>query len=346
MKKFFASHFSKPYDPSAETIGYFYPAPWFEEEHSLTVRARDNNVTEEKFLAEWSKCVARDFSESWSKRTLSGEFDETKDHPCAYFLKGSTRDPFLGGILDRIIRESIPFMDIASSGAMGWAPYLLHENPDIPCLITDIDPLTVRALRRCLDEQLPGNRVEVASFDNLEMPLKDASLEYITGIGAITFSGTDRTFRGDSDEFFARCEETLLREVFRVLKPGGRFLTFEAWGDVLYDREEVLRFFETHKTFLGLYTKYHVLYVLDQVEEHRRTHPSFDERIQRLMKNVGFEIEAVRTYRQQHSERIVAQFFSPTGDFEPVGEHGPEDSEVIRSMYHPTIYVLRKPEEE
>lgn len=339
MNKIFSSVFSKPTDKPWSDSGYFYHVPWYEKEHSLAYRAKINGISEEEFLEKWEKRVWRDFSESWQKRLAVGEFDEAADNGFAYYLKGRTRDPLIGEIMDKIIREKIPFMDIASSGTMGLAPYLLHENPDIPCLIADIDPYTMRALRRCLDAKLPEYSIEVASFDNLDMPVKDHSFEYITSIGAIVYSYVEKTTSEDLEKFAEQCQYSLLREVYRILKPGGRFITVESNAEFRYDLDQVFRYFETHDKFLGLYTKDVVISKLEQLEEYLKKHQSINE----IMKNVGFQIETVKTYGKQLSERMVAQFFSPTGDFEIIGEHGPEDNELIKNIYNHTIYVLHKP---
>jgi hypothetical protein len=47
-------------------------------------------------------------------------------------------------IINEIASEGKPFMDIASSESMGFAPYLIKMNPEMPCLVTDINEAVIK----------------------------------------------------------------------------------------------------------------------------------------------------------------------------------------------------------
>lgn len=303
------------------------------------MRAQYSGISEEEYLAKWEDRVRRSFLELLKKRVVTGAFDEGTDDLFSCYLKEGTRDPLLWEIFTHIANEKIPFMDISgggsSAGGMGIAHYLLSLNPDIPCLVNDIDPHTAKILRCCIDEAMPDSSVEVASFDSLDMPLKDNSLDCITSMGAIVMSYAGKVIGGDVEKFAEECQSGLLREVYRVLKSGGH----EAEGHIEYDRGEIIRYFESHEKFLGLYTKEHISDALDIYEGYLKNHRTVAD----IIKDSEFELETTKTYRHREGERLVVQFFSPTGDFEAVGEHGPEDNELVKSFYDQAIYVLRKP---
>ena len=115
------------------------------------------------------------FISIWKEKTRRGEFDLGADWSCVEFEE----------IINKIAADGKPFMDISSSWTMGLAPYVLKINPEIPCLVTDIDMHGTKLLRTAINEFLPEFDISLACFDNFDIPIKDCSLDYITGISGI-----------------------------------------------------------------------------------------------------------------------------------------------------------------
>jgi ubiquinone/menaquinone biosynthesis C-methylase UbiE len=121
----------------------------------------------------------------------------------------------MNGIFRKIAGEGKPFMDIGSSISWGLVPFIAKFNPRIPCMVTDVCEPFMKSARRFLKNNLTDYNISVACFDNHDMPIKDNSLDYITSTNGI--AGGD--YCGISDA------EKQVNEVYRILKPGGCYVT-------------------------------------------------------------------------------------------------------------------------
>lgn len=119
-------------------------------------------------------------------------------------------------ICDKIASENKPFIDVACGPGMGLAPIILVKNPTIPCLATDACSMLIKAWRSYINENLPEYNISLASFSTLNIPIKDNSLDYVT-----SFIGIGSTRNGMAGQMQS------LKEIYRVLKPGGYFITVE-----------------------------------------------------------------------------------------------------------------------
>jgi ubiquinone/menaquinone biosynthesis C-methylase UbiE len=119
-------------------------------------------------------------------------------------------------ITDEIAKEGKPFLEISCGPGMGLAPVILAKNPKIPCLAADACSRLIKAWRSYIGGNLTGYDISLASFNTLDIPIRDDALDCVTsflGIGS-TRNGMDGQKRA-------------LSEVRRVLKPGGMFVTVE-----------------------------------------------------------------------------------------------------------------------
>jgi Methylase involved in ubiquinone/menaquinone biosynthesis len=250
---------------------YFYHIPWFDGLTAGLARKR-------RFLPE-------NFKELWADRTFQNEFYRFID----------------SAWLEKIALENNPFMDIASSESMGLAAFILKMNPKIPCLVTDIDSYAMRNLRQCVNEGLPEYSISIASFDNLDIPIKDNSLDYITSIdgmssckkpagGAKTYSFPYQASAGS---------EYVINEVYRVLKRGGRFVTCEQNTECDYDLQKIYCDFNEYGRLFGIYT-------YDEIQSMCRL--LIEEPWRDKFISAGFQVEAEKKRYEKYSINEVKRF--------------------------------------
>jgi ubiquinone/menaquinone biosynthesis C-methylase UbiE len=125
-------------------------------------------------------------------------------------------------VCEKIAAEGKPFMEIACGPGMGLTPKILSKNPKIPCLATDACSRLIKAWRRYINSNLTEYNIDLASFSAMNIPIKDASFDYVT-----SFIGISSTRNGETGQLRA------LKEIYRILKPGGYFITVEnEWTDL------------------------------------------------------------------------------------------------------------------
>jgi SAM-dependent methyltransferase len=227
MEKAFTEIFSKQPDEIIEG-DYFYYVPWYEvafanppPEVAEVMRNARRNIPNE-FFGTW---IGRAGLHSG---TVTMALDGT-------ILEGGQQHPYateLRQIANEIASESKPFLEISG---VGIAPAILKINPKIPLLLTDIHADAVKIWRSCVNgkfnfeltedevfclsqlnkiSNVAGYNISFASFDNHDMPIKDNSLYYVTSFCGISGIVSDN-------------KEKLINEVYRILKPGGCFVTVE-----------------------------------------------------------------------------------------------------------------------
>ena len=303
MDKIFAESFVEQPD---EIINgdYFYRVQWYESEWLVSASAEKSSSN---------------FKREWDTRTFQDDSDW----------------------VETLQSITTPFMDIASSEYMGLASYILKINPKIPCLITDIDPNTVKCLRSRIDENLSDYNISLASFDNLEMPLGDSSIDCITGIEGISASAVGRAVDSSLmslDEFTAYNERKFLDEVYRVLKPGGCFITVEPEMSWDFDLQKIDSYFSKHEKLFGLYTDDVIRNKLTDFMAWKEKYALCDEKIIAA----GFSVESKKIHTEKFGLDVVASYFSATGG--PITVENPDESEDIVRLYsNKILYVLRKP---
>lgn len=344
MEKIFADMFARQPDEIVKG-DYFYRVPWKEQERQK-YGYRDLNESE---LEDFEKKSKTEFMHHWDKRTFQGDFDKANDFGWLECIKGQNKDPQVEEIIHNIAREGIPFMDIASSEAMGLASYILKVNPKTPCLVTDIDAHAMKHLRSRVDENLPESEcnISIASFDNLDIPLGDASIDCVTSYAAIGNAATNKSWSKEDetdpsiatfDDFIGAHKRKLLSEVYRILKPGGLFITAEGEWEWEYDLQEIDGYFSEHEKLYGLYTHDEVRKRLVQIELEKEKCGLCDE----IFTSAGFEVEYEKRYSKKYSLDNVVLSVSLTGD--PVSVKECDRTEDIINIYDQSIlYILRKP---
>lgn len=271
-----------------EIIGddYFFHT-WYEESFAKTADCGMGRSPEE--YNEWEeKEIKRNFKVNWERRTLYDSFH------ASFF-------PWLEDVkfqetINKIAAEGKLFMDIASSDGMGLAAYVVKINPNMPCLVTDINKHTMKCLRSCVDEHLPEYNIRIASFDNNDMPVKDDSLDYITSIHGLTSSPE----RGKPNVYlFTVDREKAIAEVYRILKPGGYFVTVEQIIECDYDLQKLYNDYNEYGKLFGIYTYDEIQAVLELLIKE-----SWSDRFT----SAGFEVEVEHKYTRKYSIDEVKRF--------------------------------------
>ena len=283
-------------EPDEIVVGdYFYRAQWYEEQHAKYYDIIQHDAQ-----------PAFDFA--WKNKSLQGEFDPALfDEPWITSIKGEDKDPKFAGVINKIATDDKPVMDIASSAGMGFAPYIIKLNPGKPCLITDINTEIMKSLRSCINthDELSSYNISIAAFDNLDMPIKDNSLDYITSICGVASSPE----KSDDIRKLRLYQpsvgtEKAMSEVYRVLKPGGYFVTLEPNMECDYDLQKLC--YDSHENgkLFGVYPYGEIQAVLELLHE-ESWHDKFAA--------AGFEIEAEKiNYERFSLNRIMAFLHSMT----------------------------------
>lgn len=128
---------------------------------------------------------------------------------------------FRPSVLDAFAENPSPFMEIACGPGMGLAPIIFSKNPNAVCLATDACSLLIKSWRQYIDSDLKQYNIDLASFSAMDIPIKDSSFDIVTSL-----IGVSSTRSGEDGKIQA------LKEIYRVLKKGGRFIAIEnEWAD-------------------------------------------------------------------------------------------------------------------
>ena len=153
------------------------------------------------------------FDETDAEYWLSGLFEKRLNQPV---LSNEALGYFKADILAHFAKHQAPFVDVACGPAMGLAPLILSEFPDVLCLATDACSLLIKLWRKYLKSCNSLYNINLAACSLMDLPFKSNSVDVVT-----SYIGLGSTRDGESGKIKATSE------VFRILKPGGVLITVE-----------------------------------------------------------------------------------------------------------------------
>ena len=106
----------------------------------------------EQWLMQSDSNSKAEFAHHWEKRAFPSDAEGKAYDGWRGCVCGEGKSSELRNAIYSIPEQGVPFMDIASSEAMGLASYILKLNPSVPCLVTDIDAVSMKQLRRRVNE--------------------------------------------------------------------------------------------------------------------------------------------------------------------------------------------------
>ena len=288
MDKIFEEMFSKQPDEIIDG-DYFYHSPWHES--ALVQVAVSMGMTREE-MRELNKAGWSDVKKSifWDPVTFQGEYNSFNKPLWIITIHNGNGSHRMNEILSKIAAEGKPFMEIACSEPMGLVPLLLKMNPKLPCIATDISSSTIKCLRSYINRDLTEFNINLAAFDNFNMPIKDNSLDYITsalGISSSSFSNAPNDF---TNLTFGK--ERPLKEVYRILKPGGCFVTIELIQERKFDLAKAHEAYNRYGKLFEKYTYSEIEEMCDKLKV-----PSWRDKFA----ETGFQVEIEEKYPQKVS---------------------------------------------
>ena len=131
-------------------------------------------------------------------------------------------------LVDAIIAQGDPVVEIACGPGMGLMPSVKQLAPDHVCLATDANSLVIEEWKRYLDGNETIKNLDLAQFSLMDIPFRDNTVPAYSG-----YIGLSSTRNGEEGH------ERALREIYRTLTGNGFFYTIETWMDT----EAMLRVF-------------------------------------------------------------------------------------------------------
>ena len=340
MDTIFQALFSR--DPEQIHAGTYYfkipDLPMCDQHYTLEDEVRSKGINADEFFSKRKARLERDLRSHYESRNVHSPYDEVTCWRLQRFLQGADANPKIVDIFCEIAEKGTPFIDLGSYH-MGLAPYILHLNPDTPCLLTNRDRHYVDVLGSCVRENFGNHNITVAFCDELHIPLQRESIEVVTGV--IPLSGTSQDRIVDSrtmslNEMRKWCIMSVLMEVYRVLKPGGYFILSEFGSSMNFSWTELDEFFDKHEKIYGYYAK-------DEFYESLRTHKDQEKYALHddMIRVAGFEIEIKDTYSYKDNFENMPNWFYKEELPEKTRELIPDD-DLVELEFTESFYVLRK----
>lgn len=253
MNKQLIEMFLKHPDKEKEGIYFYNNEESTSIEENLEITGNDIQSKKENT----SHYIKDNLLREWGKRSIFNT------------LNPDSQDNDFVEMIKNIANDNSPVLDIASSANMGMIPYIIQLNPSLPCLVTDADTIVIECLSSYCKEYLSEYNISFASFDNKLLPFKNNSFKYITSIDGLLsskhLSKTDRITTGNG---FACADESegVIAEVYRVLKPGGKLLTYEYHNENRCDLSAIRDFCQRKGLVFGLFTYDEIKLVCEELK--------------------------------------------------------------------------------
>ena len=165
-------------------------------------------------------CFDEEDALSWQNGRFEQSFSSNK------LLK----NPASRKIIDEIILNRKPYIDLACGPGMGLIPSVRKMCAAIPCLATDANTMLVKEWRKWLNRHGMQTDIALAQFSLFDIPIEDCAVNAYGGF--LSLSSTRAGNKGYDDA---------LSEIYRTLAPKGRLYGIESeWVDV----PNILKVFE------------------------------------------------------------------------------------------------------
>ena len=106
-------------------------------------------------------------------------------------------------------------LDIGSGPGGGYMPFILQADPSAQIIVSDLSHAVVEEWKHLLDRELDSPFLYCAALDFCDIPFKSCTVDVIADHGGIINCIGDQS--------------TALRECYRVLKPGGIFVSLNGF---------------------------------------------------------------------------------------------------------------------
>jgi ubiquinone/menaquinone biosynthesis C-methylase UbiE len=344
MDKIFAEMFSKQPDEIANGA-YLYHNLWYAEESAVASMGAMGIPLEELHKRREKDWLSLDggFSLFWESKKFYDIFDSADKSSLEIDMYENMivmRERKINEFLSEIAAAGKPFLEISCGSALGIFPFIAKLNSQIPCLITDVDTHMMKNLRIFIDRDLEESNINVAAFDNYDIPIKDNSLDYIVSMHGISDIGSD-----NSENYFHKLtfgKEKPISEVYRILKPGGCFVTIES------NQEWVFNFRENNEVCekQSIYSNNEIEKLQSEVKA-----PSWREQFVAA----GFQVEIEEKYPQKATiDELKHKLYCAVYNLKILGEWTNDEADEYFSILNKNIsriefikgdifYVLRKP---
>ena len=341
MDKIFAEIFSKepPYILEGD---YFYFNPYYEE------MSDDIREHYEKIVKKQSEGSSRISGRTW--RTLWEERTFQREPPTDKVNWGTNIREFgkmyeainngvskINEVFGKIAAESKPLMDISSCNSFGLIPFIVKMNPQVPCMATDMEAPVMRFMRTRVNRDLSEYNISLASFDNRDIPIKDNSLDYVTstfGIGSVLYDNAPHTFFSVPVD-----REKPIKEVYRILKPGGCYVAIEHYHDWKFDLAKTREACKQRGNLFGLYTYNEI----EEVQNKLKVYLMHNQFIA-----AGFEVEIGEKYPQPKPSCSIdlnpKSALSHLAHILKIREWTDEERELYKGFSGDIITIIRTPE--
>jgi SAM-dependent methyltransferase len=340
MDTMFQTLFSQEPEEIQDGAYYFKipDRPGFDTSYTLEQEVLSKGIDPKDFFRQRKEWCERELRSSYESRSIDAPYEEAACWSFQRFLQGADANPKILEVFRKIAEKGNPFMDLGSYH-MGLAPYILHLNPNAPCLLTNREKHYVGVLSSCIRENFENHSIEVAFFDELHIPLQRESIDVVTGVSPLSGPSQNRPIDSrviSLDEMRKWFIMNVLMEVNRVLKPGGYFILSEFGSSMNFSWTELDEFFDKHEKIYGYYAK-------DEFYESLRTHKDREKYALHddMIKVAGFDIEIKDTYSYKDNFENMPNWFYKEELPKKTRELIPED-DLVELEFTESLYVLRK----